>query len=160
MTVVIVLAIVAVLFALFLSRHRPSKSRAERLLSLFHLSPEQYRLLGSDLSGGRDKIWLSGYGLLGVPDAVFERIEDGHILIGEFKSRAYRGAVSNYERNQVLLYIGLARKKYRSQASGLILYGRYGCSYCVPIAYSANAFQRLVNLVPECKKAIRRFHPS
>lgn len=147
----LIVVAVAVLAITALFRDR-ALSRSERLCRLFNLDPDKYELLGSDLGGGSDKIFLRGYGLSGVSDAVFRRRSDGHIIVGEAKSRRYRGAVTRYERFQVTLYIGLAERKYRTHVSAVM---RYGCGTTVPVLADSDLFRELLALLPEYRRVSR-----
>ena len=152
----IVIVIVFVLVAL-LFRRRGKVSRSDRMCRLFGLDPSEYQLIGSDLGGGRDKLFLRGDGVVGAPDAVFRRRSDGEIVVGEAKSRRYRGSVSTYERYQVILYLGVSRRRYRRRVRGLI---RYGCGTCVPLAFEETTYQNLIALIPEYRQVSRQIRRS
>jgi len=152
MTVVsLVLAILAVLVLVYAQRWR-SESHGARICRLFGLDPAEFELVGTDLGGSKDKVYLKGDGLAGVPDAVFRHRSTRAILIGEAKSRRFNGAVSRYEEYQVALYMGLARRRYRVPVSALI---RYGCGQLVPLELDPDAYSELVRLIPRYRQVAK-----
>lgn len=110
---------------------------------LFGLNTSEYELLGYDLGSRPKKVFLRADGLVGVPDAVFKHRADHHVLIGEFKSRAYRGHLTDYERYQMTLYQGVAQRRYRQRARGLFA---FGCGRVVEHAFDPNTYAQLLPL--------------
>lgn len=158
-TVSIAAVILAILALLFVSRSR-SQARNHRMCILFGLDPSEYDLLGSDLGGGRDKVYLRANGVVGVPDAVFRHRRTRHIVVGEAKKRRVgRNGVTKYERFQVILYIGAAESKYRKNVSAII---HYGCGTLIPIDSDRATYRRLIGLIPEYRKVAKRIgmHPG
>jgi hypothetical protein len=147
LVIVIVLVLVALAYA-----SRKKTSREERLCTLFGLESDNHELLGSDLGGAKDKIFLRGDGVVGVPDALFRRREDRSIVVGEAKKRRFNGNVTDYERFQVVLYLGLAQRKFRQQASAVL---RYGCGTCVPIEPDPECYRWLISTIPAYRKVAR-----
>ena len=148
----LIIGTIALLVAL-LFRRRQKFSRSDRICGLFGLDPEEYQLVASDLGGGKDKIFIRNDGVVGVPDAIFRSLTDDSIIVGEAKSRRYRGSVSDYERYQVTLYLGASRRRFRNVSQGLI---RYGCGTCVPIPFQEEAYWRLINLIPDYRRVARK----
>jgi hypothetical protein len=134
-----------------------ARDRSTRLCNEFGLDPTRYSLLGSDLGGSKDKVFLRVDGIVGVPDAVFLDRSDKSIVIGEAKSRRYARRPTKYERYQVQLYIGAARKKYNKDARGVI---RYGCGARVPVTFDNAEYQFLLQQIPRCRAALNRTYTS
>ena len=108
-------------------------------------------LKGSDLSGGQDKLFLRGDGLVGVPDALFVHRDNAEIIIGEAKSRYHRGVITDYERCQITLYMGVTGGNTGRRVRGLL---RYGCGTVVPIAFDVDLYHQLFSQVPACRAAL------
>ena len=73
----------------------------------------------------------------------------GERIIGEAKSRRFRGRITDYERYQVTLYLGLVQVQYGLPARGLL---RYGCGRVVPIEFDPDLYDHLISLQPECRR--------
>ena len=110
----------------------------------FAWDPQHVTLKGSDLAGGQDKLFLRGDGLVGVPDALF-------VIIGEAKSRYHRGVITDYERCQITLYMGVTGGNTGRRVRGLL---RYGCGTVVPIAFDVDLYHQLLSQVPACREAL------
>lgn len=152
MTVVSLLATILIVLVVVYAQRWRSETRGSRICQLFGLDPAEYELVGTDLGGSKDKVYLKGDGLAGVPDAVFRHRSTRAILIGEAKSRRFNGAVSRYEEYQVVLYMGLARRRYRVPVSALI---RYGCGHLVPLELDPDTYSGLVSLIPRYRQVAR-----
>lgn len=148
----LIAVVVAIVVALYFSR-RKKLSRSDRYCRLFRLPPEKYQLLGTDLGGGNDKIVLRADGLIGAPDAVFKRLADGHIVVGEAKRRRHRGKTTLYEDYQVTLYMGMAKHRHRTNVSAII---RYGCGTCVQRPFNPQLYRDLLKRVPEYRRVEKR----
>lgn len=150
--------VAAVLLLLFLGvlvlAYRGRRSRSERMCRLFKLDPDQYELVGSDLGGSKKKIFLRADGVVGVPDAVFRHRTDKSIVVGEAKRRRFRGTLTDYERYQATLYLGLAHRKYRAEVRGVM---RYGCGRTVEVEPDGLLYRELVARVPEYRRIARKF---
>jgi hypothetical protein len=89
----------------------------------FGLSPGAYKLLSSDLGDSAPRKMLQGNGIAGEPDALFAAKIARKVVVGEFKSRKYKGFVRPYEFFQTMLYMGLARHIHgATEAIGVIAY--------------------------------------
>lgn len=130
-------------------RFARSRSRDLTLCEQFGLDPAEYELVGSDLGGSDDKVWLRTGQLIGVPDAVFRHRRGLEIVIGEVKSRYYRGAIKKYEHFQVVLYLGVAESVYRKPTRGVL---KYGCGKLVPVEYSPDLYSYLLSLIPTFRR--------
>ena len=146
----ILLGLLAAVIVVLYGRRRP-RTREQQLCRVFRLDPQQVTLKGSDLAGGQDKQFLSGDGLLGVPDAVFVHRVNGEIIIGEAKSRYHRGVITDYERYQITLYMGVAGGNAGRPVGGIF---RYGCGTIVPIAFDVDLYHQLLSQVPACREAL------
>lgn len=144
------LLIVVLLVALALwVRFSRVRSRDETFCELFGLDPGEYELVGSDLGGAKDKVFLRTPQLIGVPDAVFRHRRGLEIVIGEVKSRHYRGSARKNERFQVTLYLGSAESVYRKPTRGIL---RYGCGTLVQVEYSPDLYSYLLSLLPTFRR--------
>lgn len=113
---IVLLLLVAVYF--FKKRQAPND-----IFGKFGLSPGAYTLLSSDLGDSAPRQMLRGNGVNGEPDALFAAKAGRKIVVGEFKSRKYRGFVRPYEFFQTMLYMGMARQTHGAQeATGVIAY--------------------------------------
>ncbi|HBO2935326.1 TPA: hypothetical protein L4R50_000322 [Pseudomonas aeruginosa] len=88
------------------------KSAASAVHSRFGVRESTHRLISTDLGNAKGRIKLSRFGINGIADAVFESIKGNEILVGEFKSRKYRGQVRLHEFYQLLLYMGHLKAQY------------------------------------------------
>ena len=90
-----------------------SKQKAgNEIYSRFGLKESTHTLVSSDLGGKKSTIKLSRFGINGIADAVFKANTGKEIIVGEFKSRKFRGAVRLYEFYQVILYMGHLAERY------------------------------------------------
>lgn len=125
------------------------------LLGLFGL-PGDYRVIGTDLGGSKDQLYLRADGLTGAPDVAFFSSRRDHWVAGEYKSRKYRGQVRPHERYQVVLYIGMLRSQFRTQkVTGAI---RYRDRY-IEIHFDPELYRKLVNMAPELIQAEKTWRP-
>lgn len=88
------------------------KSASSAIHSRFGVRESTHRLISTDLGNAKGRIKLSRFGINGIADAVFESVIGKEILVGEFKSRKYRGQVRLYEFYQVILYMGHLKAQY------------------------------------------------
>jgi len=124
-----------------------------QLFTTFSLDPHAYRLLGTDL-GGRKPLYLRLGVLRGAPDAAFVSKTNKHGVIGEYKSRRYRGFVRWRERYQCLLYMGMFKEQHNLTRVCAVL--RFA-DQCVEIDFDEDMFHRLVGLCPEFQCARKRW---
>ena len=139
-------------YAAVLLYQKNAESRSSRICRLFDLDPQEYSLIGSDLGGSADKLFLRADGVVGAPDAIFRHNESGTIVVGEAKRRRYRGTTSDYELYQVVLYQGLAHRRYRTAVRGLL---RYGCGRVVQIDPDGELYRNLIGLLPEYRRVAK-----
>ena len=140
-----------VIWAIYRRAKRGPITRSDHICRVFKLNPKKHRLIGSDIGGGGDKVWLEEHSLVGIPDAVFEHIPSGHILIGEAKSRHHRGHVTDYERFQLTSYLGMAKQHYGAPVAGVL---RYGCGKAIRCNYDPKIYQTLRRAIPDCQAAL------
>ena len=88
------------------------KSAAGAIHSRFGVRESTHRLISTDLGNSKGRIKLSRVGINGIADAVFESVNGNEILVGEFKSRKYRGKVKLSEFYQLMMYIGHIKALY------------------------------------------------
>ena len=130
---------------------RGPATRSDHLCRIFGLDSEEYALLGSDLGDGADKVWLEEDGLVGIPDAVFEHLPSGDIVVGEAKSRYFRGHITDYERFQLTLYMGMVARSYGVPVAGFL---RFGCGKVIPFDCDVELYRSLLDAVPDCDVAL------
>ena len=136
---------------------RPQPSANALILKRFNLDPLRYSLLAADVGGHTKKIRLAANGVHGDPDAIIRARESDELIIGEVKSRAYRGAVRPYERYQVTLYLGAAHRRYpRRKIHGLICYS----NRVIRLDYDDVLYRQLIALIPEYKNAVCRMRTN
>lgn len=128
-----------------------NKSQSASLCDVFELPATEYTLIGTDLGGSENRVFLRADQVVGVPDAIFRG--RGSIIIGEAKSRHYRGHLTDYENYQVQLYMGAASRTYRKPCRAKI---RYGCGSVVPVEFDQSIYDRLLRLIPSCQDALGR----
>ncbi|HRP05612.1 MAG TPA: hypothetical protein PLV87_11935, partial [Opitutaceae bacterium] len=148
MTPLLVILTLFVLVAPLWVLYRSRLSAADHVFRLFGLNPAEYELVGYDLGNRPRKLFLRADGLVGVPDAVFRHRTDGHVVIGEFKSRSYRGRITDYERFQMTLYEGVAQRRYRRPARGLFAFGSGGV---VEHSFDPDTYARLLPLADDLR---------
>jgi hypothetical protein len=129
------------------------QSAQREVYEVFNVDPQRFRLVGSDL-GGRRPMYLRMGNLVGAPDAAFRSRRDKHGVIGEFKSRRYRGFIRRRERYQCILYMGMLKHCYRLHSVSAVL--RFA-DQCVDIPYDEMLFNHLVAIGPELQQARKRW---
>ena len=97
--------------------------------------PSQVRTVVSGRWSGR---------LTRCPDA---REQGWRHIIGEAKSRHYRGRVTSYELYQATLCLGMAHRLYRRPIRVILL---YGCGRLIPLDFDEELYRRLLALIPQC----------
>lgn len=134
-----------------LAPRRSSAARAGDLCRSFGLDPAQYRVLGADVGGYPTPFSIRADGLIGRPDAVFISNDGGVVVVGEIKSRNHRGGeVNDYERFQMLLYLGTLQTRFRGQQiRGLLRYR----DRVVAAAFDEKTYRRLLSLRSDCLRA-------
>ena len=90
-------------------------------------------------------------GLAGAPDVIFRIRGTGAIVMGEAKSRHYRGSITPYERHQVTLYLGVAMRLYRRPVAAILLYGN---GRLVHLDFDEDLYRSLLALIPRCRQAM------
>lgn len=156
MTGLAVTALVLIALAIFYIARRSRLGLEDQVLQLFDLDAERFEVLGFDLGDGSRKVMLRGDGLIGAPDAIFKRRHDGCIVIGDYKARRFRGQPSTYERYQMVLYMGVARRRYRRPVAGLL---SYGCGHVEPVAFEPETYAWLLTLRATVRDLDARFAP-
>ena len=141
-----ILAMLGVAIALHVRRRRYSA----RICRRWGLDPASVRVIASDLGRHRASWSLRADGLVGNPDALFRDRGNGRLIVGEAKSRHYKGSVTPYERYQVTLYLGMVERLYRRPAAAILLYGN---GRRVPLDFDEDLYSRLLALIPRCRQA-------
>jgi hypothetical protein len=109
-----------VLAALFFYR---KGTAPDDIFGKFGLSPGAFTLVSSDLGDSAPRQMLRGNGVNGEPDALFAAKSGRKVVVGEYKSRKFRGFVRPYEFFQTILYMGMARQVHNTtEALGVIAY--------------------------------------
>ncbi len=124
---------------------------ASRICRRWGLDPGDVKVLSSDLGRHRSDRRLLADGLVGAPDVLFRDRRRRLIIVGEAKSRHYTGEVTPYERYQVTLYCGMARRLYRRPVTAILLYGNGGL---VPLDFDEDLYRSLLALIPRCRRAM------
>lgn len=120
-----------------------SRGADGEIFGKFGVSSLTFTLVSSDLGRSSSGNRLTAFGITGEADAVFRSRNGNQIIVGEFKSRKYKGYVRPYEFFQTILYIGLARDHFSaSKASGVIAYA----DGKVEIAFDQAVFDALVSM--------------
>ena len=130
-----------------------SKGTAQRgVHSNFKLDPGRFKLLGTDLGGQQNRgIYLSFAGVNGKPDAVFEDRKKPCIIIGEHKARKCKAGVRLREFYQIVLYIGIAQRKWPThEVKGCLSFD----DKVVWVDFDSNVFQALIDLKLEAIEGI------
>ena len=141
------LALLAVLIVSLIARRRSPRDIVRR----WGLDPASCRVLASDLARHGSRPSLVADGLAGSPDALMRERREGTIIVGEAKSRHYRGRVTPYEYYQVTLYLGMAKRLYRRPVRAILLYGN---GRLVPLEFDEDLYRRLLALIPRCRRAM------
>ena len=142
---VAILVIAVSSIALHLRRRR----YAERLCRRWGLDPARVRVIASDLGRHRATWSMRADGLVGNPDVIFRDRASRRLVVGEAKSRHCKGDVTPYERYQVTLYLGMAKRLYRMPATAIILFGN---GRRVPVEFDPALYERLLALLPACRR--------
>ena len=146
------LAIAAILVAgavAFLAMNR--RRYSARLARRWNLDPASVSVVASDLGRYRSSRLMVVDGHVGVPDVIFRMRRTGAIVIGEAKSRHYRGSITPYERHQMTLYLGMAKRLYRRPVTAILLYGN---GRPVPLDFDEDIYRRLLALIPQCRQVM------
>ena len=146
---VVLAAVVLVIAVASLALHLRRRRFTERICRRWGLDPARVRVIASDLGRHRATWSLRADGLVGIPDVIFRDRRSGHLIVGEAKSRHWKGAVTPYEHYQVTLYLGMARRLYRQPATAILLYGN---GRRVSLEFDPTTYQRLLALLPDCRK--------
>jgi hypothetical protein len=155
LTLIVAGFLLLALLVLLSSRTPPASNVG--ILQRFDLDPNQYVLMAADVGGYSKKIRLAANGVHGDPDALIRARQGDELIVGEVKSRAYKGTVRPYERYQLTLYLGAARRRYpRRQIHGLICYS----NRVVRLEYDDVLYRRLIALLPEYRKVARRLQTN
>ncbi len=144
-----VLAIATTSIALHIRRKR----HADRICRRWGLDPSRVRVIASDLGRHRASWSLRADGLVGNPDVLVRDRATRHLVVGEAKSRHFRGSITPYERYQVTLYLGMVRRLYRQPATAVLLFGN---GRRVPVEFDPALYNRLLALLPDCQRAYAR----
>ncbi len=150
MTLAAAAAILTILGASIVLHVRRRRYSA-RICRRWGLDPARVRVVASDLGRHRATWSLRADGLVGNPDALFRDRANGRLIVGEAKSRHYRGSVTPYERYQVTLYLGMVGRLYRRPARAILLYGN---GRRVPLDFDEGLYRRLLALIPRCRQAM------
>lgn len=141
---------VVLLSALFVYFYFRNESRSRNYL-LFKLKVRDYVLIGCDLNRQKIKLKLSHAGCFGLPDCVFKSRKGKEIIIGEYKSRKFKGFVRLREYYQVILYMGIAGSRF----PGYKILGRIRFSdQLIHIDFSADVYEALLDLKYEAERVI------
>ena len=124
---------------------------ASRICRRWGLDPGDVAVLSSDLGRHRSDRRLIADGLVGSPDVLFRDRRRRQIVVGEAKSRHYRGSITTYERYQVTLYCGMAQRLYRRPVRAIILYGN---GHRVPLAFDEGLYRDLLAVRGDCRRAM------
>ena len=111
-------AVILVIAACSITLHLHRRRYTNRLCRRWGLDPMRVRVIASDLGRHRAAWSLRADGLVGNPDVLFRDRANGRPIVGEAKSRHYKGSVTPYERYQVTLYLGMVERLYRQPAQG------------------------------------------
>ena len=141
------LAVLAVLIVWHIARRKIPRNIVRR----WGLDPATCRVLASDLARHRSRPSLVADGLAGSPDALMRERREGTIIVGETKSRHYRGRVTPYEYYQVTLYLGMAKRLYRRPVRAILLYGN---GRLVPLEFDEDLYRSLLAVIPRCRRAM------
>ena len=128
------------------------KSAAGAIHSRFGVRESTHRLISTDLGNAAGRIKLSRFGINGIADAVFESVKGSEILVGEFKSRKYRGQVRLYELYQLILYMGHIKAQYPNhEVLGCLAYA----DSRVQVNFDPAVYEALVGLREEYWLTVR-----
>lgn len=108
------------------------------------LRPWLYRLKGFDVSAHPKPYYVSstvaGVRIVGRPDMVFQHIFLRYLLIVDFKSRYIKAGreISDYEKSQMILYMGLASGGWIRPRARLLFKNTW-----VTVGYNQRVFAKL-----------------
>ena len=132
---------------------RQRRRHSARLCKRWGLDPATVRVLSSDLGRHRSNKALLADGLAGSPDVLFRDDRTRQVIVGEAKSRHFKGTVTPYERYQVTLYLGIVHRIYRRPVKATLLYGN---GRRVPLEFDENLYRHLLAQIPACRQAMAR----
>ena len=145
---------VVVFFAHLVLRHRRRRrDRSQELCRRWGLDEATHRVISCDLGRGRSRKPLLADGLAGNPDVLFRDTRQRRLIVGEAKSRNYRGTITPYERYQVTLYSGMVARLYCRPVSAIILYGN---DRRVALEFDEDLYRWLLARAPTCRNALAR----
>ena len=147
-TAVVTLLVVATPFYV-----RQRRRYSARICARWGLDPSTVRVLSSDLASHRSNKALLADGLVGNPDVLFRDNRTRQVIVGEAKSRHYKGSVTPYERYQVTLYLGMVHRLYRRPVTAIILYGN---GRRAQLEFDKNLYHQLLAQIPACRRAMAR----
>jgi len=131
-------------------------SASGEIFSRFGVRESTHRLLSTDLGKSSGRIKLSRFGINGIADAVFESLSGKKILVGEFKSRKYRGEVRLYELYQIMLYMGHIKAEYPNHSvEGCLAYA----DGMVKVVFDKAVYDALTGLKREYWETVRNRRP-
>ena len=150
------LILAAVLIALVMVFAVMKKTASGEVYSRFGLSKSTHQVLSTDLGEKTSRIKLSRLGVNGIPDAIFKSLTEKVIVVGEFKSRKYRGEVRLYEFYQILLYMGHVALKYPDhKIIGCLAYADNRAS----VAFDKEVYEALMGLRDEYWQTLKSKRP-
>ncbi len=151
--VVIVLGVLVLIAAVYFFHKGTAQNEVH---AKFGLSPATYRIVSSDLGDSSPRKRLYGRGVAGEPDALFLGASQSHMVVGEFKSRKYKGYVRPREFYQISLYLGLALQHHRPKTiSGVLAYA----DHRVEVEFDAEVYAALIDLRPELLSSLKHRSP-
>ena len=114
-------------------------------------------LIGTDLIEKGKPFRLGNRKVVGQPDALIFNLLAWSLIVCEYKSRVNNsGRVTDYERYQVITYLGLAKRFWCWRVKGIVLYGK---STLVEVHFDKSMYKRLLGLVAEVKRSKRDWYP-
>ena len=132
---------------------RQRRRYSARICARWGLDPSTVRVLSSDLASHRSNKALLADGLAGNPDVLFRDGRTRQVIVGEAKSRHFKGTVTSYERYQVILYLGMVNRTYRQPVKAILLYGN---GRRVPLQFDENLYRHLLAQIPACRQAMAK----
>lgn len=116
--------------------------------------PWYYITLSLDIGGAKGRLY-SYKGINGIPDAVFKHCLLPRYIVGELKGRKFgRAGMRKYEFGQLMLYIGILKKRYFfSSVKGRLSYK----DKVLNVDYDKKIFSEIINMKPDALKIINRF---
>lgn len=136
--------------------HRGKRLAKSELFTKFELDLAEYQLISTDLGDEHPKVFLSTQDIVGVADAMFRSRRHPVLVVGEAKSRRYRGRMRRREYYQMILYLGAARRQFpRLRVTGRLSYA----DAVVPVEFDEDTFRKLLSMVPELRQFLAE-HPK